>query len=571
MRLLRTFLCIGFVAAALLLTADVHSAHADDGLCVNLAPDETVQEIPADMHCTIRERFEVGGRQYVLAEFSDFRRAGRDEHIALARDIIQRAAPLYNNWFRTPDAIVFFGNEPASHAVAYGLTGGSRFGCVIYIDDLTLTSVDVGDSIANQFRRTIAHELFHCIQFAEDNMFSAMLEKEQDAWWVEGSAEYFAGLAFPESLPGNAFYADFTALIFEKPIYRLEESAYPFFAYLGRQRSPDAVVDLLRQILPTAGAASERATLQSVPGIDELFNEFNRALFDGLEDENGRPLPIEPPEVEAIALTESTRVTRPVIPYAFGAQRFTVAENALYSLETPEGDAAVQAFLADPPRAWRALPTRLGSCQHDSDGLMVYTSTADDDGPVETVFPIESEPSVRLADCQCPIGAWTVSAANMETMRASIRHQPTNPGRVSMVFSADGTARFEADGVVSRMTAAVPGGGGGTAETIIERDYSVSWNWTVRDGLLVMAQSEGMTITQTNTSIVSGAIFGSARRTDPPDTDLLPLDASSGRSRRFTCEGNQLIIGPPVVRVGSRTLDNDARALNYPHWGVFER
>jgi hypothetical protein len=561
----RLLACGALLAVAALLAADIRPASADDGLCITYAAEGAEEEIPAGVRCIIRDAPTIGGRDYIFAEFVDFRSPARGlDHIAIAREAVARSQTIYDAFFPLPRATIFFGAAPASGSDDLGITNGTADNCVVYIDDGALAGLEAGDSAANQLRRTIEHELFHCSQEAHPTLSRAVYSRAEDGWWMEGSAEYFAGLAISEALPGSPFYGGFVAGIFAQPLYSLDYNGYVFFAYLGRTRGTEAVVSLLHNVDTTHGETSEQTLLQSIPDFDRLFNQFARALFDGLQDETGRMLPIEPPDVDATVLTGDTRVTRNVIPFAFGARRFSAEENSQYRFDAPEFDGPLEASLADTPGAWRELPTRFGSCQHEADAILVYTSTSRRSGSQRATFPIFAEDSIRLTDCPCPIGAWTVSSENMQSMSPTERHQVTDPGRVSMVFSADGTAHFNVEGFVSRRTEDVPGVG--TAVTTIERDYVASWNWTVRDGFLIMNETEDMTITETQS-----ASFGSTSRTNPPRRRVVATNASSGRSRRFACEGNQLTIGPPVVSVGSRTMENDARNLNYPHWGVFER
>ena len=136
-----------------------------------------------------------------------------------------------------------------------------------------------------------------------------------------------------------------------------------------------------------------------------------------------------------------------------------------------------------------------------------------------------------------------------------------------MTFDVGGQARFQAVGVTSRYSRT---DGRQSFSTTWTRDYLVSWTWAADGELLRMTQNEGMRITETKTEQVS-ASYGSGSKTSPPKTRILPIDASSGRERRFRCEGDRLIIGPPIVKVNGRTIDNSANDRDYPHWGIFVR
>lgn len=558
---LRAIGCAGFLLglALLLQASDVRPAFADDGLCVDLAADGAESEIPADVHCIVRARATIGGRAYVFAEFVGFTSRRGIDHVAIAREAVERSQPVYDPHFRLTPATIFFGNSPASGGDA-SLTNGLEDACVVYIDDSALDGADADPSAENELRRTIAHELFHCSQDAHPILAIAGNSREEDGWWIEGSAEYFAGLAIPESLPGRAFYDEFVAKIFSAPLYTLDYDGYVFFAFLGRERGTGAVVALLNSVTAASGETSEQSVLQSIPDFDRLLNEFARATFDGMQDESGRPLPIEPPDVDVTPLTRSVRVPRHVIPFAFGARRFSAPGNSQYLFETPEFDGPLNAALAHTPGAWRDLPTRLGSCQHETDAIVVYTSTSRR-GPAEATFPIVSEPSERLADCACPIGAWMVPTSYMSDFAASINHTVTEFGSTRLTFNGNGTATWEARGIVSQYE--IPNSGG--AVNTIVRDYDTSWSWHVENGNLYMIQNE-MTIRETSMHTMGGE----APVVRGPRERVLSPDASSGWARPFECVGGELRIGRPIRLLrSSRTGLFDPNERDYPHWGTF--
>lgn len=505
----------------------------------------------------------------MFAEFSGFHAVRGLDHIRIAREAVERSQPIYDPFFPMPGAVVFFGNAPASSSDAMAITNGSGDNCAVYVDDSALAGLEGGDTAANQLRRTIAHELFHCAQDKDPTLSRAVFSRLEDGWWMEGSAEYFAGLAIPEALPGSAFYDEFVARAFAGPLYTLDYDAYPFFAYLGRQRGAEAVVALLRQVEARSGERSEQTLLLSITDFDRLFNEFARAVFDGLYDESGRALPIHPPDVDVTSVSGAMRVARNVSPFTFGARRFSAEANSQYRFERPEFPGPIVAALADTPGVWRELETRFGSCRHDADAILVYTSTWRDGETQPAIFPIQSEDAIRLADCPCPIGAWTIPVANMEDFKASERHVLTNPGRsVLMIFSADGTASFTAEGVESTYNIPMPSGG--TAQSIVQRDYATTWQWRVEGNQLYMIQGE-MTITETIIDVRTGAPYGTIRQVSRPRRRTMGPDASSGWARRFSCDGAVLTIGRPPQRLAGAPGGDIPGDRDYPHWGVFER
>ncbi len=289
-------------------------------LAAKLSPKlRTPTGLPAGAQCIVRERFFVLGREYIFADLVGYRRGDADRQYALVREAITKAVTLYATWFEVPEAIFFFGELTEEVADEYGqiplaVTEGSRGSGLIVVDDSARRAGFRGDSNADQLKRTIAHELFHCVQVADPGLDPTYVE-----WRDEGSAEYFAGLAIPESLPSSAFYDLFDEGIVSRPLYDLENSAYPFFAFLGRQRGPDAVVELLRYKRRRSDAAAQRAALRSVPDIEELFQKFAEHWADrNLPDENGRRLPLGPGRAtERVEVEREMEIDGSVVPFSF--------------------------------------------------------------------------------------------------------------------------------------------------------------------------------------------------------------------------------------------------------------
>ena len=51
---------------------------------------------------------------------------------------------------------------------------------------------------------SIAHEMFHCVQYASLSPEQMATYGAGGDWWIEGSAEYFANL----TLPGRNYHPD---------------------------------------------------------------------------------------------------------------------------------------------------------------------------------------------------------------------------------------------------------------------------------------------------------------------------------------------------------------------------
>lgn len=410
--------------------------------------------VPSSERCVERFREVINGKKYIFVDVVGYTPTGFRNRLSLAHEAIQRSVTLYNSWFATPPALIISGrsseysqsmadNDSGAIAETHGRSGA----CAIWLDDESLRTNLSEDSDQDQYKRTVAHELFHCVQASDPTLDHRFVK-----WRDEGTAEYFSGLAIPTSVPGSSYY-DKIHNIKERPLYTLRESAYPFFAFLGRERRPDAVVSFLQNSgragsRPgryggdgTETAAISRQTLRTIPGIDELFHEFGRRLADGkLTDESGRPLPTDPrvtPVYEDITQTATVPI-RDVIPFTVNFRFYRFEQGVAWKVTKPNVDAVRGGIRETSGDTWSDLPTAIDKCQGPYSGIALFTSTADQDGPFTPTLNVKEEPS---RGCPCPQGDWFM---NTETLRASpfSRVMPGElvSGGMTLRFTADGTA-----------------------------------------------------------------------------------------------------------------------------------
>ncbi len=80
---------------------------------------------------------------------------------------------------------------------------------------------------------TVAHEIFHCVQAAtySPGQYGAYRRVGGAAWWIEGSAKWFASLALPDDSMYQSRVDTFDALSPDTPLHRMTYSALPFFLW----------------------------------------------------------------------------------------------------------------------------------------------------------------------------------------------------------------------------------------------------------------------------------------------------------------------------------------------------
>jgi len=384
--------------------------------------------------CNIRDQRTIDGRDYVFAEVvGDGDPAGR-ARLAQAAEAVYRAVPLYNSWFRTPSAVFLSGRAPAF--TDYAETDISRGrGCLIWLDHASRHGgLLARDSDANQYKRTIAHELFHCVHLTDPTLDNTFLQ-----WRDEGASEYFAGLAVPAARPNAGQYADFHKIEI-KPLYELKLHAFPFFAFLGRERGVDAVIDFMRGASRSHTTSGHRASLYRIPNIEELFAKLGRKFArNTLEDEMGRALGIGPVHLRPRVRVDRAQTLRVegIKPFTLTLVPATFAAGMAWQVMPPDASTAtkIQWNQEGADSGWKDLPTTIDACGGDKPGYFLLSSTRDSDS-AQTITAAINEKPEGMVTCPCPQGTWTMG---LESLRAMPPWFPGDlvAGSITLRFSRD--------------------------------------------------------------------------------------------------------------------------------------
>ncbi len=120
----------------------------------------------------------------------------------------------------------------------------------------------------------MAHELFHCVQSAS----ISNNDTTGSAWWVEGSAHWFAHMAQPNHVVER--YTEsanhFERVSLEKPLSAFDYSAWPFFAWVAQYRGNAGAVMLLLKGMPDAPHSNDDiAGLLSPDDWDDFAQKYS--------------------------------------------------------------------------------------------------------------------------------------------------------------------------------------------------------------------------------------------------------------------------------------------------------
>jgi hypothetical protein len=151
--------------------------------------------------------------------------------------------------------------------------------CVIRLNVAVGDSASVGDALQD-FRNSIAHEIFHCIQGATWPQQFDVAQKDT-AWWREGTAQFIAHWIYPNHDDLEWRAAKFANEVQATPLHQSGKDGgqVVFFAWLA-SGNVYPIFDFIAAMPTVPGeAAQKQALLERVPPY--LLSEFPRDWVDG--------------------------------------------------------------------------------------------------------------------------------------------------------------------------------------------------------------------------------------------------------------------------------------------------
>lgn len=151
--------------------------------------------------------------------------------------------------------------------------------CVIRVNVAVGDATSAGD-VLQDFRNSIAHEVFHCIQGATWPEQSAVPLKDTK-WWKEGTAQFIAHWIYPNHGDLELRAATFADEVQITPLHQTGKSGgqVVFFAWLA-SGNVYPIFDFIAGMPTVPGEAAQRqALLERVPPY--LLAEFPRLWVDG--------------------------------------------------------------------------------------------------------------------------------------------------------------------------------------------------------------------------------------------------------------------------------------------------
>lgn len=406
----------------------------------------------------------------------------------------------------------------------------------------------INDLSSAEMEQTVAHELFHCVQFGS---LSVAQNKNGVAWWVEGSAMLFTNHVFPELAPVMRRERRFRQSIEEQvPIHRMAyEALYPFL-YYDEQVGIDGLLPLLRTMPATTDDGAQITALQNMMAPeqwlqfaqrvdDRKINYRNGELADFGEHVDGRVWTID----QTRTLSQTLKPF--VLAYGWADYECGLWGNRLNPSET---NIAVKPSTND---AWEKWP-RQTDCRDK--GSERYRMAALHTGGSNLNVTLRAERQAACTDCvvpraeidRCLIGTWEqTSGGPLEWMR-TIPGMPASistpdMGRIRMTFREDGTFTNEMIGVKYDMS--IPDRDGARAAQSRGSIAPSTGRWSSRGGVLnACFDSGGQSAISTTVTYPDGR-SGTASRANAGYAGI------SG-SNSYRCSGDSLTNEYPMPRGG---------------------
>lgn len=356
------------------------------------------------------------------------------------------------------------------------------------------------------FQQTVAHEAFHCVQYAT---YPSQTDLMASVWWLEPTAELASHLVYPLPQRMKAIARGFEKLTKTYPLTQLTYEGVVFMNWLYA-RDPAKMFDLMAAMpAEQDGEDAQTAAFVSFIGEDDL-QSFARDWVDGkIPSVAGGMLPAPNPPQMAFQVEDDAEMLLSSPGLAMQFDAVSIRKGEYMPLEFDGGTIAVSQRKRD-ASDWGGLPDKVGpeDCEGTDERLIVRMPTDDSNAGMRIQFkktaPCEECVNSKERD-KCLIGHWQL---NEETMLTFLRARSEDGatyfpvlGTMVLVYDANGDSHLVAEGVtISAMQKSPPYL---DALLKVEMNGIDSGNWSAEGGKVTYCPKD-TSITYTTTIEVPG-------------------------------------------------------------------
>ena len=302
------------------------------------------------------------------------------------------------------------------------------------------------------FQLTVAHELFHCVQFAT---YPKQLTMQSSIWWFESGAELASHLVFPTPGRMEAIAKGFAKFTRVKPLTQMAYEDLVLMSWLYA-RDPARVFAVM-SAMPTEedGEAAQQKRLLTQVSAEEL-QVFAQDWVDGKIPMPGGAGMFAAPELpQAMQIETDTEMTMDGPVFAIQLDAASISKGMFMPLEFDGGTVSV--FQRKKAEAdWDVLPGEVGpeDCKGNDDRLLVRMPTEESAAKVRIQFkktkPCEECINSDVRD-QCLVGHWKMDTATLLTFLRTKddgdSHFEWVDGTLVLVYDANGESHLVAEGL----------------------------------------------------------------------------------------------------------------------------
>ncbi|MFC1936468.1 hypothetical protein ACFLYP_02240, partial [Chloroflexota bacterium] len=350
-------------------------------------------------------------------------------------EAVEETIRIYRNLDLEVKSINIIFTQLDIDALTYAQVPSTRTNEEINLNPCPLLVFPLGVAMENRehFKQTIAHEVFHCVQFWRYGAF----DTGNTLWWAEGGAVYASDLVYPAANIEFTYIDSFDENAQTDRLTQMDYEAFMFFMYLAGRQGNYNTIRIIDKFTNKYGGAetesSERRQLEALVGIDgiqDLFHDFGKAYLDRRILDFGNDLIPVSPQLGEILEYPSTSVNPDTIPFVLTNYLIIFEEDQEYTINMsttgPPGRSSARP--SEEGDAWGRMPEEVRSSCGVSQFKLLMTSTDVDTVGTDDLHTLELDVNVEESpyECdECLVGHWVMSVDRVIPYASSmINSQP---------------------------------------------------------------------------------------------------------------------------------------------------
>ena len=251
------------------------------------------------------------------------------------------------------------------------------------------------------FKFLIAHEVFHCISDATLFHTHSAGRWESSGWWYEGTAEYFANLAYPGKHYSDGYVEEFDQRSPHAPLWSFDYPSVVFFLWLSQQERPAAVSRFMRNIA-SIGDDQHSGLRRTVSAV--TWKRFSEDYLDReIRQPGGRQVPVHPSAGRRIVIDGPATPRAEAEPFVVDREQWRVRRGKVYQLQQLGISPGLSVSFSRDGGKWQSPPDTVLACDQDVE-FRVLATTVDEAG--EATYRAQPRPGMDSPSACCLVGEW---------------------------------------------------------------------------------------------------------------------------------------------------------------------